>query len=304
MAIHRRGFSFIELIVVTTLIAILAGLLLSSLQSVREAARRCTCANNLHQIGLALHGYQATFECFPIGTADNGSLMAHLPHGYHHNWLIGLLPFAEQAPLSASINTSLSVYNPANSTARSTRLAHYQCPSDFRNADAVPPTSSYVGCNHDAEAPIRYGTNGLFVRNRSWRIEEIEDGTAQTIAVGEKLLASPDLGWMSGTSATLRNAGTIAGRVTPAIITGPFSSLDPRSLDFITTGSPATRILIVPGRDHPLLMVGGFESNHPGCFNALLADGSMRFIKTTVAFPTLAALANPRDFGLISRESY
>ena len=65
-AARSKGFTLIELLVVIAIIAILAAILFPVFQSVRENARRTTCASNLKQIGLGVIQYlQDSEETFP-----------------------------------------------------------------------------------------------------------------------------------------------------------------------------------------------------------------------------------------------
>ena len=100
----RRGFTLVELLVVIAIIGVLIGMLLPAVQSVREAARRIACANNLKQISLACLNYESAHMEFPAGRhgLDRASHHTYAPHldvsqTDGTSFLVTILPFSDNA---------------------------------------------------------------------------------------------------------------------------------------------------------------------------------------------------------------
>ena len=264
----RTGFTLIELLVVIAIIGVLIALLLPAIQAAREAARRSSCSNNLAQIMVALANYESTFESLPAGVRNPAGPIRNVPSGSHHSWMIAILPFMEQQNAYRRVDFNKSVYEPANQPVRKLSISMFICPSNPMDSridgsagsgkpagpssdPGVRGISSYAGYHNDVEAPIAADNRGVMFLNSHVRNEDIADGTSNTIYVGEKLHDENDLGWMSGTRATLRNTGS------------PMSNPSGRNP---WTGAeeekPVTNGDKVPA--DKALAVGGFGSAHSG----------------------------------------
>jgi prepilin-type N-terminal cleavage/methylation domain-containing protein/prepilin-type processing-associated H-X9-DG protein len=204
------GFTLVELLVVITIIGILIALLLPAVQAAREAARRAQCQNNLKQLALGLHNYHTACGAFPPSSVwkSGVSLASGNTSSLSENWVIIILPYVEQEGLRNAFDLTRFIPDPVNLTARSTRLSVMLCPSDGFNRQPFNGSSNsavssmgdnWARGNYAANASLylmysgaeqlslwsQPGYRGVMGANLSSSIDEIKDGTTNTILLGE-----------------------------------------------------------------------------------------------------------------------
>ena len=289
-----RAFTLVELLVVIAIIGILIALLLPAVQAAREAARRAQCANNFHQVGVALHNYHSSLGVFPPGIyiwyandcADPGTGQSY----YGWSWSTFILPYLESGSVYERFDFKVPGYHLApNFAAGSQFVASYLCPSDPQgrelvwccsgmrngtdededlakcNMAGVTDSAHYMCQVGSYSVPNPDGDGVLFNRSRV-TASQISDGTSKTLAVGEVVGKGP---------------GTHVG-----IFWATWNLMD-----------------TVHGINHPIELVragyewdpwdpysSGFASLHPGGCHFTMADGSVQFISETIAQNILIAL--------------
>jgi prepilin-type N-terminal cleavage/methylation domain-containing protein/prepilin-type processing-associated H-X9-DG protein len=212
----RRGFTLIELLVVIAIVAILMGLLLPAVQKVREAAARAKCSHNLKQLGLALHNFHDTYLALPPGLGAINDRMAMAPWTQSNvyqaptlppnqrvqSWLVHILPYIEQTPLHDGLPLqpidppASQAFNIPDNDYSARHVPMFECPSDPRGGSIEwPGTASYrraaatwyagVG-GVDSGAPTWPLSEGLLYWRSRIVLQQIADGTSNTLAIGER----------------------------------------------------------------------------------------------------------------------
>jgi prepilin-type N-terminal cleavage/methylation domain-containing protein len=297
-AVARSGFTLIEMLVVIAIIAMLAALLLPSVQQAREAARRAQCMNNMMQIGVALNNYMMAHEVLPPGTQNNsGPIQSKEGGGYHMGWISQILPYLEKPYVYDHIDFTRSVYDTINLPVRQYQIHLFMCPS-ARNTDGLNYAwTNYSGVHNDFETPIDVNQNGVMFLNSSIRYEQIRDGSSNTLFVVESRIDhSRDLGWISGTRSSLRNVVRTVPVGQPnsgGSASGDGWELHPNSSDGMNGNTLKQELAdLEAGRE----TVGGVGSDHTGnLFLVLKGDGAVHALSLRMDPKTLRNLAHRSD---------
>ena len=340
----RRGFTLIELLVVIAIIAVLIALLLPAVQAAREAARRMQCVNNLKQIGLSLHNYHSSINCLPWDHGPGGwnewsgltMLLPYMEQSTIYNTINFTSGYA--SPGNGGTNTT-ATWAKINTFLCPSDLDRCTSPEGHNNymmnvgSDAFSPD---IASNAAGIGTSYYATSPQVVSFAS-----IIDGTSNTAAfsemvkgVGGDTLTSTGangsfdplkpsasmkpIGTFVGNPAGDYTACMTAGAPTSASFSNDFAmgqywhttqrdnghyhhTMPPNSWSCQSNTLPTG----APSGDN-VLNFGAFtaSSRHSGGVNTLMCDGSVKFIKSTVAPQTWWALGTRAGNEVLSSDAY
>ncbi len=134
------------------------------------AARRAACVNNLKQIALALHNYQAAYGSLPP------AYIADEQGRPRHSWRVLILPFLEQQSLYDQYDFREPWDGPNNIKLLGNMPFMFGCPSNHAPGPGVSAFTSYLAIS---------GPGTMFPGAESIRLDQVTDRPAETLMVVE-----------------------------------------------------------------------------------------------------------------------
>jgi prepilin-type processing-associated H-X9-DG protein len=316
----RRAATLIELMVVVSILATIAGITFPSLQLVRESSRANACRNNLHQIGIGLSNFEASRRHFPMGAAGRFDRRLSPTTMYDVSWWPDTLLYLEGASVAdqldrTSANSGWAALNSRNGkTASGFAPEFWFCPSSsvdrFVKVNeyqiAAPTYTGIAGATNEdgfSEARVnrccrsegQISAGGVLIPNRNVYSRQITDGLSKTMIVGEQSdFAFTNNGQPVKVAAAFAK-GWLAGSVNTGVPPNYSDWLAPAH-NLATMRYPLNEhrydlpgIYLDTGANNPLL------SAHPGIVNLLFCDGSVHAASELMDVRLLKSLATRDD---------
>ncbi len=286
----RKGFNLVELLVVIGVMGLLLGLLMSAVQSAREAAARITCKNNLRQIGLAFGNFESAHGSFFPAYIDIRAYVpvSYIGSGLDLNWQVLMLPYIEQGALwqqtLEAYKTDVYPWHNPPHIGLTTVIRTYGCPSDWRVFTPITDDAGYTAVYTSYQGVAGYQLqDGAMRAVQGVRIAEIMDGTSQTLLIGERPPAGRHLAGAWYTTFPVELAWAYDeyyyGRRPYMDVYWPYGF-----------GNCRGPFYFGPGRVHNPCDFNHFWSLHTGGAHFIFADGAVHFLSYAAA-PLLIPLA-------------
>jgi prepilin-type N-terminal cleavage/methylation domain-containing protein/prepilin-type processing-associated H-X9-DG protein len=283
----HQAFTLVELLVVIAIIGVLVALLLPAVQAARESARRTQCINHLKQWGLAMHNYHDTLLQLPAGAQS----------APRRTYVMFLWPFIEQGNLDLKNDYTQPFFLPPCSIPNTmdglcgVKLKLYNCPTDQSGTDQTRDYYARVRGNYMINwGNTKYGVgstigtapfsheNGSRTTPLLTRLKNITDGTANTLMMSEYLKGKvkTDTDWRGD----IHNDDGVFKFMT---LSTPNSS----TLDVVNRATPDNdpRMPVTTSGTQ----FNAARSRHPAGVNAVMCDGSVRFVTNSVNLTTWQA---------------
>ncbi|SIO07600.1 prepilin-type N-terminal cleavage/methylation domain-containing protein/prepilin-type processing-associated H-X9-DG domain-containing protein [Singulisphaera sp. GP187] len=314
-----NGFTLIEMLVVVVITGLLFAILLPAVQRAREAARRLQCTNNLKQIGVAVQIHQTSHGEFPPGyTVKHDKITP----GW--GWAFYLLNSMEQENIYNAANLVIPMaLSPFQVTVTRSQINTYLCPSEnnsekinmgFTNKpkkafeDYAP--SQYVGSagfmqiykhNKGAAMEIDGSGTGVFYMNSHIGPKDIGDGLSHTLMVGERSRTVSDAVWAGVFASVYNRFCTKTKWTVQSCTSSAFMVLGRASAPFADY-SEDVPTHYTPGANG--IGSDSFSSSHGDGANFVFADGSSKFIRSTVQAQVFRSLSSRAGGEVIGADDF
>ena len=298
---RRFAFTLQELLILVGIFVVVVLLAIPALAKAREASGRARCANNLRRIGEACYGFENTYGFFPSSIKELGP---------QRSWAMQILPWVEQEELARQYDYEKPWYDTANAEAVRHQVPLFYCPSTPYGPRTASGTASIKTTDANGD-PVRTKVHfsdaactdyaaihqvrkeafvrgfvekagpGMLAEDLFPRRSDVPDGLSNTLMIVEAA-GQPDE-WM-GRRLTRNNI-----KPEDAVLASRDNDFSLRGFSWDAATQTYSNVHSGPCAIN-CSNIEGVYSFHQGGAQAILGDGSVRFLRQDVSTRHLARL--------------